>query len=953
MATTTKGGIRDDEKANIRKNLFDGTIEEPDSVLALQNSLAAAKIIRIDYPRHWPQALPNMVESLANARKPGSNPMHVNGLLQIWLHVVKELSSARLKTSQTALQSNAPEISYVLAEIYAELVPVWEEYMRSPTGSREEADRAILNTKASLRTLRRLLIAGFQSPHKDTTVQQFWTLSQDHLGKFLKYISPDASPSCPWPEDVGKHVLQFTKLHVDMAVDRPSSFAALPGSLALVHAYWNELVIPFSQVFAQTDIIRSSASGTKATVERPIQERLTTRALLLIKACLDLAYLPKQTFAYRGPEAKEEEKQAIELVKTQLFTDEFVASIANTILTHLFVFRKSDLEAWEEDPEDWEHQQRFDSTAFEYEVRPCAEKVFISLLLNKKELLLPNLLSYIETAATPQADFATKDAVYTAMGLAAMHLVDRFDFNRFLATTLVPDAQQTGQFAKVLRRRIVTLLGLWVFTNMTAESRSTIYEMFRHFLNANDENNDTVVQLTAARNLQSIVEELDFAPELFAPHAAEILQSLTRLAQEAENEDTKLTILETIRLVVTRLETHVAPLGDYIMTTVTSAFQGSATDGYMVKVAIVGIYNALVSSMETNSQRYHPMMVSLIREAAQPESELHVSLVDEVLELWNSILVWSSPPIAPEIVSLAPLALPILTYASETATQALEAVESYIILAPEEVLGNELRRPFLEALAGMVDVKSREQAKKGSMCIEYLIRAAERLGGEEGLSVVIQDLLAVGFVRKMFEGLHDAWEARQTTGPRRKIPKLSAVAEGDYFAVLSRIAVASPSVFVQMIESLSPIEQAWPWLFGEWFAYMEGWDYIEHKKLTLLGLTRLTELESVRGLLLGQLQDFLSLWADTVAELQDGHVHGPDNQIWQEMEETEYDTPKIIRERELAMADPVHRVVAKQFVSEQLNALMSSVGVETFQQEWLANVDTTVVQKFSQFVMGG
>ncbi|KAH6681082.1 armadillo-type protein, partial [Plectosphaerella plurivora] len=953
LAATTKGGIQDQEKANIRERLFRGTLDEEEKGLALQNSLAAARIIRIDYPRHWPQALPQLIEALRTSKN-GGNPSHLYGALQILLQVVKEMSTARLRTSQTALYSVTPEIVYVLGEIYAERTPVWEEFFKTSRGDEDEADMAMLSSLLTLRILRRLLISGYDAPYKDKTVQQIWSLSQTQLGQFLKYVSRDSSVPAPYQDTIGRHVLQFTKLHVNMATAHPASFAALPDSLPLVNAYWTELVIPFAQVFERSEGIRQGgdSDAEKSGAEGPLLEKLTTRALLLIKACLDLAYLPKQTFVYRGAESKEEEKRAVELVKNQLFTDEFSASVANTILTHLFVFRRADLEAWEEDPEDWEHHQRFDSMAFEYEVRPCAEKVFISILQYKKELLIPSLISYIETATTGQADFATKDAVYTAMGLAAMHLNNMIDFNAFLASTLVPDAQQNNPLAKVLRRRVAILLGQWVFEAVTNESRATVYQMFRHFLNPADEQNDLVVQLTAARNLQAIVDELDFNVDLFAPHAADILQGLTRLAREVTNDETRLMILETIRLVVSRLDTHVAPLGDSIMEAVAATFESSAQQDYMVKTAIVGIFSALVTSMGPDSQRYHPMMVPLIVETAQPTSELHTALIDEVLCLWDNILMQSNPPVAQEIVNLAPLVLPILTYASETAGTALETIESYIMLAPQAVLEDSLRRPFLEALSGHLEVKSREQVKRAAKCIEYMIRAAQDLGGAKGVSVITQDLLETGFTRKAFEMLHDAWEARQTTGPNRRAPKLNTVAEADYFAILARLLLADPAVFVDMVTALAPLEQVWPWLISEWFSYMESWDLIQHKKLTLLALTRLLELQQpVQDLVLGKLQDYFVLWADVVAELQDGAVDAEDNQITTELEATEYDNPKIIRERELYLQDPVHRVVAKPFVREQLQGLVARAGGDQkFQAEWMANVDKDVVEKMSRFV---
>ncbi|ROT43622.1 ARM repeat-containing protein [Sodiomyces alkalinus F11] len=952
LANVAKGGLTPGEKDIIRQRLIQGTLAEREKSLALQSALATARIIRIDYPRQWPDALPSLIRLL---RSTTDQPHQLYGTLQIILQVVKEMSTARLKSSQTALQSITPEMAYVLGEIYAEKTPVWVNYLSGGQVSQDEADMALLNSLSALKTLRRLLISGYEAPHKDKTVQQFWALSQTQFGHFLAFVSQDSSVPAPYREAVGKHLMQFTKLHISMARSQPAAFAALPSSVPLVHAYW-DLVEKLAEVFDKSEGVRYSggnAGGSKAKAEGPLLEKLATRALILIKSCLELAYLPKHTFAYRGAEARKEEGEAVEFIKTELFTFDFTVRMANTILSRLFVFRKCDLEAWEEDPEDWEHHERFEGSAWEWEVRPAAEKVFLTLLNHKKDILIPSLLTYVDNAKGGQGDFSSKDALYTAMGLAAMHLVQKVDFNAFLAENLVPDAQQTGPLAKVLRRRIAILIGQWPLQEVTLESRSIIYGMFRHFLNSEDPDNDVVVLITSARNLQMVLDDLDFNAEAFAPHAQSILQELAKLISDLGNDETRLAVLETIRIAVTRLESHAARFGDFVMSATVQVFETTGAQEFMIKTAIVGIFTALVNAMGSDSQRYHSMMVPLIRETAQPSSELHLTLIEEVLELWNSVLMQSRPPVSAEIIEIAPLVLPVLEYSPEIAGPAIETVEGYILMAPQSVLGDHLRRPFLAALSGAMEAKSREQAKTATRCIEYIIRAAEQLGGTDGVSVVVQDMLETGFFNKILERLHDAWEARQTTGPNRKVPQINVVTEGDYFAILARLALADPTLFVNVLASFGSLDQqVWPWLAGEWFAYMESWDLAEHRKLTLLGLTRLAELpHPVQDLVLGKLQDYLALWADTVAELQGGVVDGEDCLIWEALGPSEYDTPRSLRERELAENDPVHRIVAKRFVRERLQDLVQRAGGEQkFQEDWLVNVDKDVVQRFSRYV---
>lgn len=874
------------------------------------------------------------------------NQHHLHGALEILLRVVKELGTARLRKSQTALQSVTPEIVYVLSEIYAEKSNIWVSYLSSGQGSEEEATLAMRNSLSALRTLRRLVVVGYERPHTDSTVEQFWMLSQNQFGQLLAFVNESETPN----EMVSKHLLQFTKLHIDMSEQHAASFAVLPNSLPLVRAYW-DLIAKFAEVFDKSGGIRQSQGeqgGAKAKAEGPLLERLALKGLLLLRACVRAAFQPLQTFKFRTPETKAEQEQARNIIKTELLKDDLVVQIVNAIISHLFVFRKADLEAWEEDPEEWEQQEQSEGNAYEWEVRPCAEKLFLDLLTNYKQLLIPPLLQYFQSAQSPQADIATKEAVYTAMGLSAAHVFTSFDFDSVLSSTLISDAQQGGGLFKVLRRRIAILISQWAPIKLTDDSRPVVYQIFRHFLNPEDETNDIVVRITAARQIRWIADELDFSVEAFLPYTADVLSQLTSLVQSVEVDETKLAILESIRILVQRMEEQVSQFGDQLMNALPKVWESSGTEEYMIKNSIIAIFSALVMSMGSESQRYHNFMMPLLSEAAREGSDLHVHLIDESLELWNAILMQSKPPLTKEVIDLADAVLPLLEYQPETASQALSAVESYILIAPSAMLEGDMRPATLTALSSALKSRSRDQVSLATVCIEYLIRAAADLGGANGISVIIQDMVDIGFMRKIMENLRDAWEAHQTTGPNRKVSKLNTITEGDYFAILGRLALAEPSLFVQLLASLGPLDEIWGWLSAEWFEYIRSMDHPERQKLYLLGLTRLLELPSpMQELCLGKLQDFFDMWATVLAELQEGVPNGPDMLIMGPDEATEYDTPKSIAEREMKARDPIYTIHAAAFIKERLQDVVGRIGGEAaFQEQWAVNVDRDIITKF-------
>jgi hypothetical protein len=471
--------------------------------------------------------------------------------------------------------------------------------------------------------------------------------------------------------------------------------------------------------------------------------------------------------------------------------------------------------------------------------------------------------------------------------------------------------------------------------------------MYRHFMNPNDPSNDIVVRITAARQLRWVVDELSFDADAFLPFTSDVLTQLMELIQSIDVDETKLAILETVRLLVTRMEGHVSQFGDFIMGALPAIWENSGSEEYMIKQAVIAIFSALAMSMGNDSQRYQHFMLPLLAEAARPGSDLHVHLVDESLELWNSLLMQSNPPLSPDLINLLELALPLLDYQSETASQSLSAVESYIIMAPNAVLDDRFRRPTLMALGGVLERKGRDRIRTATACIEYLIRSAAEMGGSTGVSVIMQDMLETGFMAKILEDLHEAWDAHQTTGPNRKISKLNTITEREYFTILARLALAEPNAFVNMLSSLGALDSVWKWLGEEWFSHMSSMDHIELQKLYLLGLTRLLEIPApTQSLVLDKLQDYVTMWNNVLSDLQDGMAVATDCLIWTEAEPSEWSTPKSIREGELSLKDPIHSVVAFDFVKIRIQDVVQRIGEQKFQEEWAANVDKHVMDMF-------
>jgi hypothetical protein len=950
---TVAHAISKEEKREIRAHLYEAGIQEADPQLALQNALAISKVVRIDFPNDWPDAITSLVAIIRSAAE--SNPSHLRRGLVILLQVVKELSTARLARSQTSLRSVTPEMVLLLSQVYGQKTKFWLDFLAGNGSDEGGAMDAMGNSLLTLKILRRLLIIGYEYPNQVSEVRHIWSESQSQFGQLLDLISRQPPiVVTPAKEIIEKHLHQLAKLHAIMASTHPAAFALLPNSLELTRAY-HGLITHYGVTYASAAPTFSGITNGDEE-DRPIEEKLALKGLLILRNCLKVVFQPQHTFKYRSPEIKQEQASASAFLKTELLSDEFVCQLVDVLVTRYFVFRQADFNAWEEDPDDWEvAQDDFDST-WEFELRPCAEKLFMDLVLNFKLLLKGPLLGLFSTVAGPPQDpssILTKDSVYTAMGLCAPAIYDDFDFDSFLTSTLVQDVQPTGPGYKLLRRRVAILIGSWVTVRISEGNRHLVYQIFQHLLNSDDQTNDPVVRMTAARQLEPVIQDVSFRVEAFQPFAADILSRLLSLIQEVERVELKLAVLSTIRIICTSLEQHVAPFADHVVSILPQIWEQSG-DEHLLKQAVLVLLTTIVAAMKEESRRYYPLILPLIQQAIVPNTDIHAYLLEESLELWSGILSQAVAPAPAEVIQLADSCFPILELGDVLRT-ALEILESYVLLAPEAMLADGMRLRVLSYMTTLIDSNSkRELAGLVTTIVERMVRAAETLGGAQGVALITKDLIESGYAEKLLEGLHEAYEAHQTTGPNRRYPKLDDVVETDYFTVLARLALADPQTFVNLLSTAGSLENTWTYLSSEWFQHFDSMANTERQKLSCLALTSLLGLPlPTLQIFLAKLQDYFTMWTSVVGEMQDGRTDGGDNLIWQEQGGQEYDTPEEVRKRAQSAADPVHTVHTLQFINSRIHEAMEKCGgAAAFQQTWVVNVDRDIVDAFQKLSAG-
>ncbi|KAK2749690.1 hypothetical protein FQN57_005913 [Myotisia sp. PD_48] len=994
----TSSAIKLRDKQQIKERIIQAGVSEPANQLALHNALIIAKIFRNEFPADWPDAFNIIIECLRSSIHPDSganpNPLLLSRTLLILLQVVKELSTARLEKIKRGLWSVAPELFHIVANIYVDKVQKWTGILEGRESDASDALQTIETSVLALKILRRLMVSGFEYPNRDSPASSFWALSLTHLGNFYTLLQKGSAKSSPDMERlIGKHILQFSKLHLDMARTHPAAFGRLPQTIEMMQSYWG-LIVELGKNYGTTDLSKLivGREGDADDQESPLLEKIGLKALFLLRTCAKIAFYAVHTFKYQGQEWKDERDQTVQLFKTQMFNEDFVVQVMEYIVTRFFVFRASDLREWEEEPEEWERREEELADAWEFSIRSCAEKLFLDLVVNFKELLVPKLLTVFYTYAsklplpaahhsidllrannqvdTQNKDILLKDSLYSAVGQAAATLDKELDFNAFLLSTLVPEIQIQEPGYNIIRRRIAILLGQWVPIKHADLDKTAIYSIFQHLLNKDDPTNDQVVRVTAGRQLKLVLNTYDFSAGLFQPFSVPILQSLMQLIQEAALSETQMGLLETVRAIVVKMERHISPFADQIISMLPSLWEKSGEE-HLMKQAILTLLTALIQSMNEESTRYHSIILPLIQKSIEPGSDTLVYLLDESLDLWEAVLSVTPAPASPELLGMFPLVFSVFEM-GDAVRVALDITESYILLAPNEFLNGDICFKLLSVLESFLHPKSHSRIGIVPYIAELLIRTGEYSTGEseQVYASIAKAFVASSFLPTSLAELHGAYKARIETGPNRTRSLLHGVSETDYFSVLARLALASPLNFVSAVTSAipgEPINQTFKWLLSEWFSHFDQISDINKKKLHCLAVTHLLTMNGPTSqpplYLLDHMQSYLTVWTSLIIELSEGADDSDDPRqgdylvTWNKPDQTydadgkysEGEQAQLIRRRAWTLSDPTFKLNIRDFVRAHLHIVVdNSGGLERFRADWLVNVDSTITHEFGQ-----
>ena len=989
-------GVNATDKVRIRGGLLVSSYREADDRLARQNALLTARIVRSDITREWPNVFEELNATIAGGFD-HQNPVHLLQMrraLELEHIIIKELSRASLKLS--ILRAKAHMLLEPVAHIFRECSSRFVNLSADGSFSIDDANALGLLIPAT-GIIRRLLVRAYPKPHQDALAcSVFESISHFWLTRVQQSHPAGSGESSSSKKALEKVILQITKCHLELAEENPIAFISLPGSAQLQSMYF-ELIRRHADVYGSSFTSGSGQgiqhNGDADETQQSLTEKLVLRGILLLRATLKALADPNSIIPRTDAE-KQQKEQILSLLATEFFPESTVQNLLELIVSKYFVFTSGDLRRWEEEPDEWEASEGGDTEGYRYSVRLSAEKLFLDLVNKFTERIVPGIVSLVQsTMRNASVGAVQKESVYTALGLAADKIFvfsqqqaqagAGFDFNSALQP-LIQDLQNRDPSYRLIRRRIAILLGKWIHIQLSKENRPLVYQIFLHLLDKSDEMNDLVVRVTAGRQLKEVISDWEFEVQPFLPYAPDTISRLMSLIAEVELPETKMALLETISSTVEQMGSHIAPFAGRIVEALPGLWDESGEETLRKQVIVTLLVN-LLGSLGRESGRYQDFALFIIKAVLVPEGssegglpELErMALLADALDLWRAVLDntpslpppstegsqpqgQAEPTLHPDLLTLLKSSLiPVLGMDSEARRAALEITSSYFLLIPSILLSEQ---QFLISLLSTQanDLRSLKSDASAQVfeVVETLLRGAEDLAGVQGVQSVVNAMIESRFTDELIEGIREAWEAHQTTGPKAMVSNVQGEVETDFLAVLARILYASPEIFISVLADPSlaatgVVEKTMEWLLEEWFAHAQELvtDPARQKLLTM-ALTHL--LTTSQPFILNRLQQLMDLWVSVIESLTESNEDkSRDSLVYtppaNPIEAGEGQSAGEARKAALQSRDPVHTVNLREMVGRAVVVVVEGVGgMDVFRDRWLVNVDKEVLEGFGR-----
>ncbi|KAL4630065.1 importin-11 isoform X1 [Arapaima gigas] len=875
--------LSEEEKTSLRAGLITN-FNEPVNQIATQIAVLIAKVARLDCPRQWPELIPILLESVKV-----QDDLQQHRALLTFYHVTKTLASKCLATDRRLFQDLA-------SGIYSFACSLWNHH--TDTFLQQVCTG---NEAAAINSLERTLLSL-----KGSFVVCVNEMARSFLKACVSSLGRQVGSHNPCREKLEKTIILYTKVLLDFLEYHPYPFIPL---------------IQRSLEFAVSYVFTEVGEGV-------VFERFIVQCMNLVKMIVkNDAYKPAKNIEESKPESLEAYR-----IKTEFFTHPTLMEIGRRLVSHYFLLTEEELTMWEEDPESFAVEET-GGDSWKYSLRPCTEVLFLDIFHNYSQTLTPVLLDmqFLACLLTNQC-ISSLTPVYNAVGLAAYELFDNVDFGSWFKNQLLAELQVSHHSYKLIRRRVIWLIGQWISVKFKSELRPLLYEAILSLMQDPDlvvASPTRVAPMLAVvyLNVSLPVDDFEFRTEQFLPvsFSSLLFSYLIVNVVRGQSDDAACVCVQQIR-------PYVGCLVQYL-----PLLWKQSEEHNMLRCAILTTLVHLVQGLGAESKNLYAFLLPVIQLSTDVSQPPHVYLLEDGLELWL-VTLENCPSITPELLRIFQNMSALLELSSENLRTCFQIINGYTYLSATEFLQN-----YAESLCQSFCELLKDITKEGQVqvlkVVEIAIKVSPLLGAH-----MFQPLLP-----DVFRGIIDG----------ERYP----VVMSTYLGVIGRVLLQNSSFFSSLLRQMAQefnqeMDQLLGSLIEMWVERMDNITQPERRKLSSLALLSLLPSDN------SVIQDkFCGIINICVEALHDVMTEDPETGTFKDcMLITHFEEPKLTDDEEppteqdkrkklLAMEDPVHSMSLQHYVYEKLKAQQLLMGDQGF-QALMETVDTEIVRQLQEFLQG-
>jgi hypothetical protein len=430
-------------------------MNEEDDTIASCNEEVVAKLSRMDFPARWPNVIPELMQLIDTGlqarysdltREDPYNTLRLRRSLRLLNAILKEMVAVKMPHIVGTLGAIIAQYKTTLCGYYSHISTFFSS-PSSPASLFEprfvtDVQLAHLLFKAIFKLANWLWMRMERVGRELFEQHQTWfydlvgsTILQVRNLIEVRYTVVLALQQSGSTPDTAKAAVDILTRHVRLlgkffrALQRYSSakFVKLPSCDDLVLYYWSQ-------------VIRAADAPPEMTAD-------SNQAVFPVKFLVQGMVLFKDSLSQWTP-IKKTDKTA----NPHALSREFVEKAVGLLITRFMPLKPRDLESWMADPEEWVNMEDQDNDQWEFQLRPCSERVLMTLANQHQEYVTPLLTSTFlrvfdvrqNQAAVNLPGVIEREALYCALGRCCHKLKGEIPFEDWLRLIFAEEAKSVN-----------------------------------------------------------------------------------------------------------------------------------------------------------------------------------------------------------------------------------------------------------------------------------------------------------------------------------------------------------------------------------------------------------------------------------------------------------------------------------------------------------------------------